>query len=945
MAYTSAQLIAAYTAANDGVAPSAATVSILNTTAAQNQAGQITDTGALAFIINSADSTTAVATQAYQFFTGKTPSKAGLDFLVNSSANPTDLNDAYYAQFNIENRYINFAANLGLYGEGAGSFAATYGGLGFSSFVGILYETIIGSARATAFGINVPNAIADIIGRQAAFVQTARDRGLIDNNSTTAQIDIATKAAVVGYLLVEGIKADVGLYAAGSNNFVNALISGTAQYNIDLLSVYSVLGGGVGSPVIPPIVSTNLTVGADNFPGTPGNDVVNGLVYSDSGVAPFVTTFSGIDNLNGGAGTDTLNLQVTRSNNGATGTLSLPVVSVTSFETINIRALSSTPTDIVNVSAVNFGGATAFNSDRSTNTISIANMVTGTSAGIIGGTGVANGDLIFGYAVPIDAATLNLSSGANPGGVTILSAPTAVTVNSNGALANSIGALRLGGLASIVTINAEADLFLGAISGLAGANVGITIAGAAPNAGPGVAPGVTLGVLSANVGSVTASGLTATGITAVIGANPALNLTGGAGADIILVGAGQGAAITGNINGGAGTSDVIAFTTGADLAASSAAKLVGFEALSVSNPGAAATLQAYDVSLLSGVNAYWIGGIGGVGGANTGSIQLNNLPAASNVVAYTNVSGTNAAGALSLRLANAGGSADSVTLQLDNFNTKSAPNVSGISVSSLALGGSTTAGQVETLNIVSAGTITGAGTANAVTLVDSGLAPNFADPNTIKVTGSQALNLTTGLLSHALTLDASAATAGINFSSLAGTTGTAAALSATGTALNDTFTLGAKQIGTIFGGGGGDLIKIGFANQSVTLVYKTAAESLLDLTGTPGLGGTGTMDQVTGFVSGLDKIKLTDLGAGFVGPQVIVDRGAAVSPTDALQLLSNPTLFQDVGGVAHGLVQFDYPSGTILVADVNGNGVYDSGDLVVSLAGVDTLANSDIVGS
>jgi len=300
MAYTSAQLIAAYTAANDGVAPSAATVAVLNAQATQIQTGQFTDTQALSFIINSADATTAVAVQAYQFFTGKTPSKAGLDFLVNSAANPNDLNDPYYAQFNIENRYINFAANLGLLGEGAAAFKSTYGGLNFSTFVGTLYETIIGTGRAQTAGINVPNAIADIISRQAAFAQTARDRGLITANSTADQIDIATKAAVVGYMLVEGIKADVGLYAAGSNNFVNALINGNPQYNVDLLSTYSTLGGGTGSPVILPTIATNLTVGADTFNGTPGDEAVSGIVYSDSGVPPFVTTFSGIDNLNGG---------------------------------------------------------------------------------------------------------------------------------------------------------------------------------------------------------------------------------------------------------------------------------------------------------------------------------------------------------------------------------------------------------------------------------------------------------------------------------------------------------------------------------------------------------------------------------------------------------------------------------------------------------------------
>ncbi len=34
---------------------------------------------------------------------------------------------------------------------------------------------------------------------------------------------------MVGYLLVEGIKADVGIYAAGANNFTEALVNSAAQ--------------------------------------------------------------------------------------------------------------------------------------------------------------------------------------------------------------------------------------------------------------------------------------------------------------------------------------------------------------------------------------------------------------------------------------------------------------------------------------------------------------------------------------------------------------------------------------------------------------------------------------------------------------------------------------------------------------------------------------------
>ena len=118
MAYTLKQLTMAWTAAHGGVAPDATTLADLGNRAAQNAAGVMTDAQVLGFVLNSADNSTALAALSYQFFTGKSPTKEGLAYLTNSPDNPNDLNDPYYGKFNTENRYINFAANLGVAGEG-----------------------------------------------------------------------------------------------------------------------------------------------------------------------------------------------------------------------------------------------------------------------------------------------------------------------------------------------------------------------------------------------------------------------------------------------------------------------------------------------------------------------------------------------------------------------------------------------------------------------------------------------------------------------------------------------------------------------------------------------------------------------------------------------------------------------------------------------------------
>lgn len=179
-------------------------------------------------------STTSVALTAYQFFTGKTPGKAGLSYLVNSPDNPSDLNDAagIYTQMNTENRYINFAANLGLVGEGKAAFASAYQSLTFRQAVEKAYDVIIGNKAAAAAGINVSAAIDGIVASKSYFEALATQRmGGFDQ-------DLAMKAGVIGYLMAEGLKAHVGNYARAVENFYIDLADGSAQYNVDLVGVY-----------------------------------------------------------------------------------------------------------------------------------------------------------------------------------------------------------------------------------------------------------------------------------------------------------------------------------------------------------------------------------------------------------------------------------------------------------------------------------------------------------------------------------------------------------------------------------------------------------------------------------------------------------------------------------------------------------------------------------
>ncbi|WP_269715998.1 hypothetical protein [Caulobacter sp. NIBR2454] len=219
-----------------GSAKAAGDVATLTNLWNRVDAGTLSTTEAVREIMALAKDTSAVAVLSYQFFTGETPTVDGLDFLVNAidTLNPTDLTDAYYNNFNLENRYINFAANLGLSGEGAQSFNQAYGGLTFEGAVRKAYGEIIGIAEATAAGVNAEAAIADIASRKDYFDALASAR----INSTTNQ-DLAAKAGLVGYILGEAVKANVGLYANALENFFFDLADSEAQFNVSLVAAYS----------------------------------------------------------------------------------------------------------------------------------------------------------------------------------------------------------------------------------------------------------------------------------------------------------------------------------------------------------------------------------------------------------------------------------------------------------------------------------------------------------------------------------------------------------------------------------------------------------------------------------------------------------------------------------------------------------------------------------
>jgi Ca2+-binding RTX toxin-like protein len=163
----------------------------------------------------------------YQFLTGKIPTAAGFEYLIDSSANNNDLNDPFYEQFNQENRYINFANNLGSFGEGKAAFSAAYGPSSFEQTVREAYTKIIGgnNEASISFFLNARN-----------FYQSVAQERVVPSG---VSLDLATKVVAIGSILNEAVKSGGGTYATAVETLANEIetTGSSSSFGVDLFAV------------------------------------------------------------------------------------------------------------------------------------------------------------------------------------------------------------------------------------------------------------------------------------------------------------------------------------------------------------------------------------------------------------------------------------------------------------------------------------------------------------------------------------------------------------------------------------------------------------------------------------------------------------------------------------------------------------------------------------
>ena len=321
-----------------------------------------------------------------------------------------------------------------------------------------------------------------------------------------------------------------------------------------------------------------LTTGADSgaaFTGGSGNDTFNSVIGTDGLVANGTTLNPG-DNLTGGAGSDTLTINISGTNSSDTAQ-ALASVTLTGIETVAInnyeaRTSGTSSIDLSLASGVATVAQTGSSASGDTS-------VTGLKSLVAAKMQYGSGDLSLTYA---DTA---VSGSADVQSLELMSITggtfTAQATSSGGV--ETVAITSLGGTRNVLTAVTNATSLKN-----------ITVSGDTA---------VTLGTLGAAVTTLNASANTG-GVTATLSSTTTTAITGSSGADSFTTGT---VLTTGSVNAGDGADTLVTTADAVVLTSALGAKYTNFETLNISNTSALTTAagthtdRAQDVSLISGV--------------------------------------------------------------------------------------------------------------------------------------------------------------------------------------------------------------------------------------------------------------------------------------------------------------------------------------------------------
>lgn len=696
-------------------------------------------------------------------------------------------------------------ACVGLFGIPAGGFTDTLETYGAATDWNVesLYAAMLNSSIGRSIfapGVSNQTFATTLVGKLGgSLLADATEAAAID--VLKAALDGGMSQAAVAMAAVEYVAgldttdADFGSVAQQFQNRVTIANYYTFSSNSPsstLSTLTAVLSGvsnttdvsdpeGYVDSITDPAVSTGqtytLTTGADNIIGTTGNDTINGAM--DDNTDPN-RTFTVLDSISAGTGTDTLNITVDTSGAG----VALPAATYSGIEVWSFRNVSGQTLTVDNALMT---GETDMISAVSTAQVDFTNVAAGTAIGVTGNGVATNGATNATYAASATAGVLNVSGGTTAGAIAINGAGfTSLTINSTGAT-NVTGAVSSSGTSiTTTTINATtafetSGLTVGTV---AGGTQALVITGAAGDvaatASAATKSAVTLGAFDADYKSINASAMTAGGVSGTLSATTTATFTGGAGADRITTSTD---AQTGAVDAGAGT-DILTLAASAHLdTTTEGAVYKNFEILGVAD-NVSIDMDLLTASTITGI-------IANDAGSATSVTDMNATQAGDiTVVAY------NGAMTLGVKGATTAGTQNSMAIKVTDGDTTSSETIAGGA-------GDWTIGGVETMTITATDDLSLSTMANITGL------------NSLTVTGAGDVAITTAV--HVATANET-----INFSGLT----TASTFNFSGTTTNAIAFTGGSAVDTVTDSVvGGNVITTGAGADSITLTDKTSGTS------------------------------------------------------------------------------------------------------------------------
>ena len=578
-----------------------------------------------------------------------------------------------------------------------------------------------------------------------------------------------------------------------------------------------------------------LTTGIDNFAGTSGNDTFIG----GNGA---VNTYGPADQLDGGAGVDTVKLYG--------GALGANIPTLKNIENVYVNAVTGGANvsgiagveslEVENISAAQTFTMGAAQSLKLTNinAATFATAVAGSAAG-----GITLNNVVDTTVTPNLAQTLDVQT-----------RDAALKLTATGAASNINLANTLAGAAtSLTTLNVEGD-------------AGLRVNGAAAYT---------------NLTTVDASKNTG-GVNFVQGVDTNLTFTGGTGNDRVDVSIAAGAvSAQDKLDGGAGT-DTLAITTGG-LTTNAVANIKNFETLEVRG----ATVQ--DASVFEANNT-----LTGLAVVNTGAVQAMNVTnlaatAKDNIVVTTGIAANTTTLTTTVKGFVSGGTSDSATVTV---NANAASTAALESVLSL------TFENVDVLNLVSSGRV--ATNANDITVTATDLEKLVVTGNIdTEVIAGAGTNGITEVDASGLVV-ANGTAAGLTFAQLAGST---QSILLTGSNGLDNLTVVAAK-GTVVSNGGNDTIiftgaAAAVADQSVNLTAKDFVAGGAKVV----TFAAGTLNGTNGAAGGADGFAVLNFSSDIEAKLLV--GGVNLGTTVANQAVGATINGQNNVAFTGGVLQFD----------------------------------------